>query len=340
MAIKTNINTQTGKFVFVSGINGGREVFFGRPIDEPFGDTITIEGKAINFTPQGTLVLRPFATMCTFPTKSPTCQIQQITNPEAITEAQNLFNTSIPAISRASFPLTYRWCESALFNFANTSTFGFGFNGNAFPRFGFGRFDTYNAYKGFANPFSSFFDSFTQSAEQFRRALYQSPQVTSSRELDKLTELEGDLCIEVGKITNQVAVKFNQLISRNNEIVHYFESIQGFFMPLPTTTAMGGWCYLMNRLAIAKNWAKKYGKTPLVRDINALTKDGINGLNEILLEHASSLDTLITETFAQYGIAYEAYGEMSPFANYTAPFSGAIENFEFTGASAYAGATT
>lgn len=336
MAIKTNINNQTGKFVFVSGINGGREVFFGRPIDEPFGDSITIEGKAINFTPQGTLVMRPFATMCTFPTKSPTCQIQQITNPEAMTEAQTLFNTSIPAISRASFPLTFRWVESALFNFANTTGFGFGSNGNSFGRFGFTRPE----FKGFANPFSGFFDGFTQSAEQFRRALYQSPQVTSSRELDKLTELEGDLCIEVGKITNQVAVKFNQLISRNTEIVHYFESIQGFAMPLPTTTTMGGWCYLMNRLSIAKNWAKKYGKTPLVREINALTKDGINGLNEIILEHASSLDTLITETFAQYGIVYEAYGEMSPFANYTTPYSGTIENYEFAGAPTYAGAST
>lgn len=336
MAIKSNVNTQTGKFVFVSGINSGREVFFGRPIDEPFGDSITIEGKSVNFTPQGTLVVRPFATLCTFPTKSPTCQIQQITNPEAVAEAQSLFNMSMPVISRASYPLTYRWMESALFNSANPAAIAGGFNGGAFPRNGYAR----SEMKGFANPFSSFYEGFLQSAEQFRRALYQSPQVTSSRELDKLTELEGDLCIEIGKITNQVAIKFNQMISRNQEIVQYFESIQGFAMPMTSTTTMGGWCYLINRLSIAKNWAKKYGKTPLVREINALTKDGINGLNEIILEHASSLDTLITETFAQYGIVYEAFGEMSPFASYTTPFSGSMESYEFAGSPGYAGVGT
>jgi hypothetical protein len=332
MASKTTLGTQIGKFVFVSGLNGGREVFFGRPIDDAYADTLTIEGKSITFTPQGFMVVKPFVTLCTFPTKSSNVQIQQIQNPEALHEANNLYNTSVTTVTRANYPLTYRWIESAV-NFGNNPYFAYGngFNGT------FGRTNNWS-YNAFNNPFSSFFEGFKTSAEQFRRALFQSPQVSSTRELDKLTELEGDLLIEIGKITNQVAVKFNQFVGRNTELAHYFESMQGFTIPLPTTNTMGGWCFLMNRLQIAKNWARRNGKTPLVREINTLTKDGFNGLNELILEHCSSLDTLITETFSQYGITFELHGEMSPFASYTAPFSGAIENYDATNTPTYAGA--
>jgi hypothetical protein len=330
MTTKTNIGSHTGKFVFVSGINGGREVFFGRPIDEPYGEHITVEGKSISLTPQGFMVVRPFLTLCNFPTKSPNCQIQQITNQEAINEANNLFNLSITTINRTNYPLTYRWVEAAIFNPNNTSfnnPSGTNFNRN------FGR----NA-GNFNNPFASFYDGFTHSSEQFRRALFQSPQVTSTRELDKLTELEGDLTIEIGKITNQIAVKFNQLISRNNELTSYFDSIHGFSIPFPTTSPVGGWSYLMNRLHIAKNWARRNGKTPLVREINALTKDGINGLNEIILEHCSTLDTLITETFSQYGINFDIYGDLTPFTNFATSFAGNVENFDYPTIPTYAGA--
>jgi hypothetical protein len=332
MATKSTLGTQIGKFVFVSGINGGREVFFGRPIDEPYADTLTIEGKSITFTPQGYMVVKPFVTLFTFPTKNANCQIQQIQNPEALHEANNLYNTSVTTITRANYPLTYRWIETSMNWFTNNPwNFG-GSNTNGYAR-------TLNTgYNPNANPFSSFFEGFKSSAEQFRRALFQSPQVSSTREMDKLTELEGDLVIEIGKITNQVAVKFNQFVGRNTELAHYFESMQGYTIPMPALNTMGGWCFLMNRLQIAKNWARRNGKTPLVREINTLTKDGINGLNELILEHCSSLDTLITETFSQYGITFELHGEMSPFASYTTPFSGTIENYDATNTPLYAGA--
>jgi hypothetical protein len=332
MATKSTLGTQVGKFVFVSGINGGREVFLGRPIDEPYADTLTIEGKSISFTPQGQMVVKPFATLCTFPTKNSNCQIQQIQNPEALHEANNLFNTSATTLTRASYPLTFRWIESSMNWLTNGVYFNGGLNTNGAAR------ALTTGYNAFVNPFSSFFEGFKSSAEQFRRALFQSPQVSSSREMDKLTELEGDLVIEIGKITNQVAVKFNQFVGRNTELGHYFESMQGYAIPLPTPTTMGGWCFLMNRLQIAKNWARRNGKTPLVREINTLTKEGINGLNEIILEHCSSLDTLITETFSQYGITFELHGEMSPFASYTTPYSGTIETYDATNTPLYAGA--
>jgi hypothetical protein len=333
MATKSSLGTQIGKFVFVSGINSGREVFFGRPIDEPYADTLTIEGKSITITPQGLMVVKPFVTLCTFPTKNANVQIQQIQNPEALHEANSLYNTSVATITRANYPLTFRWIESAVGWFTNSTA-------AAWPTWGVNPFTrtANNAYNAFTNPFSSFFEGFKSSAEQFRRALFQSPQVSTTREMDKLTEREGDLVIEIGKITNQVAVKFNQLVGRNTELTHYFESVQGFTLPIPTTNTMNGWCFLMNRLQMAKNWARRNGKTPLVREINTLTKDGINGLNEIILEHCSTLDTLITETFSQYGITFEIHGELSPFASYTTPFSGTVENLDTTNTFSYAGA--
>jgi len=339
MSSKSNSGNQTGRFVFVSGINYGREVFLGRTIDEPFNNTLSIEGKCISMTPQGFMVVRPFVTMCTFPTNSPGCQIQHINNPEAIAEATSIFNMTLSTISRASYPLTWRWIESSIqsaaTSFNGSSGFGNAFNFNG-GRAAFGKY----AYTPYNNAFTGFYDGFATSAEQFRRALFASPQVNSTRELDKLTELEGDLTIEVGKTTNQMAVKFNQIVSRNNELTHYFESMQGFNYPFATSHPMTGWCYLVNRLQIAKNWARRNGKTPLVREINVLNKEAIQGMNEIILEHCSALDTLIAETCTQYGIAFEYFGEMSPFASYTAPYSGTIESPEYSGASGYATTAT
>lgn len=322
----THPNTYAGKFVFVSGFAGGREIFLGRAIDEPFSDQIQLEGKPIAFTPQGFMVIRPFTTTMSFPIKDPNFQIQFITNSEAIDEITNIFKSSITTISRTNFPLTYRWIESAI----RTETFN-GFNGfnnnqqffngiNGLPNtFGF----------SFNNPFNAFFKGFTTSAEQFRRALFTSPQVNTTKEMDKITELEGDLTIEIGKITNEIAVKFNHMINRENELTNYFEWFQGFNMPINSINTIGGWSYLMYRLQIAKNWSRRNGKTPMVREINTLMKEGINKLNETILDHCGSLDTLITETCTQYGIQFEIFGQMSPFANYTAPFTGGFENYQF-----------
>lgn len=339
MTTKSGTMTHTGKFVLVSGIHGGREVFLGRPIDQPFDNNITLEGKAISFTPQGVMLVRPFVTLCTFPTNNPNCSIQQILNNEAIQEATSIYSQSLTTLNRTSYPLMYRWIETAI---NGSTTFNFGANGYS-PYGTFGTNRTNNAkggYNAWNNPFTSFYEGFATSAEQFRRALFQSPQVTSTRELDKLTELEGEITIEVGKITNQIAIKFNQTVSRTTELANYFEAIQGFGFHFSSTGTIGGWCYLMNRIQMAKNWARKTGKTALVRDINALTKEGINGLNEVILEHCGALDTLITETCTQYGIQFEFHGDMSPFANYTTPYSGTVENFEHTGIPTYAGAGT
>lgn len=319
--MKTNVKGYAGKFVFVSGIAGGREVFLGRAIDEPFSEQISLEGKPISYTPQGVMIVRPFTTVVTFPVKDPNFQIQYINNPTVIDEINNIFNSSLTQISRANYPLTFRWIEASIRQNAPALFNGYG---------GANRYNHFNqATYGNANAFYSFYSGFATSAEQFRRALFQSPQVNTTKELDKITELEGDLTIEIGKVTNEIAVKFNHLINRDGELINYFEWIQGYTTPILPTNLIGGWAYLINRLQVAKNWARRNGKTPLVREINNLMKEGINRLNEAILDHCSSLDTLITETCNQYGIQFELYGEMSPFMNYTGPFASSFETYNF-----------
>ena len=311
-----------GKFVFVTGTGGGREVFFGKTIDEPFSDQVSVEGKSIGWTPQGFLAVRPFTTVVNFPLKTPGFQIQTVTDQAVIEELTTIYRTAVNQITRTNFPLTFRWIESAL---SHEPFYGNSFNGTNSWRAATARTNGFNSF----NPFYSFYMGFANSTEQFRRALFTSPQVTTTKEMDKITELEGDLTIEIGKITNEIAVKCNQLINRDHELGHYFQWIQGFTVPVPPTNQIAGWLYLINRLQIAKTWARRNGKTTLVRETNTLVKEGINRLNETILEHCASLDTLITETCNQYGIQFENFGEMSPFANYTTPYSGTFEGFNY-----------
>ena len=49
----------------------------------------------------------------------------------------------------------------------------------------------------------------------------------------------------------------------------------------------------------------------------AFLERAVELMNEVILEHCFSLDTLITDCFGQYGIAYEVYGDMSSFTSYT-----------------------
>jgi hypothetical protein len=173
---------------------------------------------------------------------------------------------------------------------------------------------------GYVHPFHGLYQGFLNTAEQFRRALFHSRQVSSTRELDRLAELEGNLAIEIGKVANQIAVKFHQLATKENELFEYLETFQGFEPFLGHVRhSMAGWLFLFERLHSAKAWARRAGVVALVRDLNALIKDGIFGLNEVILDHCNTLDTLIAETFSQYGISYEIHGELSPFTAFTSP---------------------
>jgi hypothetical protein len=323
MTPNNTTNTYTGKFIFVTGLSGGREVFLGRSIDEPFNDYLTVEGKPITWGTQGQLIIRPFVTRTNFAVNNPNFQIQVITSQEVVTELTNVFKSSINNITRWTYPLTYRWIESAM------QGCGYGTNYNTFN--GWTSRNLYNTtnWQTQNTPFTTFFTGFQNSVEQFRRALFTSPQVNTTTEMDKITELEGNLAIGFGKVTNNIAIKFNNLVSRETELTHYFEWLQAYNMPYTGTNYMAGWFYLNQRMQIAKSWARRYGKAPLVREVNNMFKEAVKTLNEILLDHCSTLDTLVTETCSQYGIPFELYGEMSPFGDYNTAYTGKSENYSF-----------
>ena len=306
-----------GKHVFVSGISGGQEVFLGVATDEPEADLLTVEGKAISLTPQGFLAAKPFTTLVQFPIRDANCQIQQIPNPEAINECNKVLSTPVTQLSRTTFPLVHSWVESSI-------------KQKALPTWATNGY-YFSSIKGTppSNPFLAFFEGFMATAEQFHRVLFQSPQVSSTTELNQLSELEGDLVTEIGKITNQIAVNFNQLIRNEPELTHHFETVEGgFSLPVVPSHALDGWLCLINRFEVAKNWTRRHGKVPIVREVNTLMKEGITRVNEVILDHCSALDILIAETCSQYGISLETQGEMSPFASYTTPYSGVVESAE------------
>src|SRR5262245_5492905 len=319
MAIKTTFpKTATSKVFLVSGISAGHEVFLCKAIDEPREETLTLEGKIISFAPQGFLVARPFHTTATFHLKDAQYCIQHVSHPKANEEAIQILNLSIANVSRFAFPLVYRWIESAC-----TSVLAFQPVGhtNGIPvTVPVGIPPAERIGLGYVHPFHGLYQGFLNTAEQFRRALFHSRQVSSTRELDRLAELEGSLAIEIGKVANQIAVKFHQLATRENELFEYLEAYPGIEPILGHVRhSMAGWLFLFERLHSAKAWARRAGMVALVRDINVLIKDGIFGLNEVILDHCNTLDTLIAETFSQYGISYEIHGELSPFTPYSSP---------------------
>jgi len=288
-----------GKLFFVSGLTGGREVFLGKAVDEPFQEHLTLEGKVLSMTPGSSspaggvpsrhLVVRPFQTTVNFGLREPGYSVQHLSNAAARDEASALLELAATHVSRTSYPLVFGWVEAAVQGAPSDP--------GSLPLA--------------AQPFVGLYESFQTTAEEFRRVLFRAHQVETTRELDRVTELEGDLLIELGKITNQTAIKFSQILTRERGLQRYFEALQASDLPLGNARySMSGWPFLFERVQTAKVWARRNGKASLVRDVNVLLKDGLFGLNEVILEHSSSLDTLITETFGQYGITDELDGDL------------------------------
>ena len=318
MSIKSPFpKTAASKVFLVSGLSGGREVFLGKAIDEPYEERLTLEGKLISFAPQGILIARPFQTTATFHLKDAQYTIQNVSNTKAHEEVIQILNLSIANISRFAFPLVYRWIESAC---STIYAFQPPIHANGIgivPQIGINPMERPGL--GYVHPFHGLYQGFLNTAEQFRRALFHSRQVSSTRELDRLAELEGNLAIEIGKVANQIAVKFHQLATKESELFEYLETFQIDPIIGHVRHSMAGWLFLFERLHSAKAWARRAGAVALVRDLNALIKDGIFGLNEVILDHCNTLDTLIAETFSQYGISYEIHGELSPFTSFSSP---------------------
>lgn len=311
MSTRTSFPMSTaGKLFFVSGLSGGREVFLGKAVDETFEDHLALEGKVLSMTPDGRMVVRPFHTTVNFSLADSSYSVQHLSSPEAHEEAQNLLRLSATHVSRTAYPYVHRWVETAVRPMVTLEP------GGALP----GEERMIRPVQTLGDPFFGLYEGFQTTAEEFRHVLFQSREIESTRELDRVTELEGDLLIEIGKITNQAAIKFNQLLQRERELSRYFDAFQIAAPRIGNARhSMSGWPFLFERLQIAKTWVRRSGKASLVREVNAILKDGLFGLNEVILDHANSLDTLITETFGQYGVSYELTGEPGSLGGSLAP---------------------
>jgi hypothetical protein len=302
------------KHVLVAGLAGGREVFLGKAVDEALSDALTLEGKSLFLTPRGLLGAKPFTTRIRLPLRDPNHPIQRVVDAEAGAECDEILSTSRVCFDRAAFPLLHRWVESSV-------AYGPRHPAAEAPLAEHGNLASIHGCL-------ALHDGFVSTAEQFHRLMFQLPQVGSPRELDRLSELKGNLTIEMDKITNQIAIKLNNLVVNEPRLSSYFEAVEGAVAHAPGSHVLGTWSYLMNRFEVARVWARRQGKTMLIREIDALAKEGILGVNEVVLDSCSALDTLISEASTQYGISSEAFGELSPFAGVAASHPRAVEAAE------------
>jgi len=313
--MSTNHNQNySGSYFMVSGLNQGREVFIGKAVDEPFQGNVCLEGKVMGFTPQGFLVVRPFSTLANFPVEETNSPCQRITDPAVVTEATNLLNSSATQVHRVNYPLIHSWMDSCvkpevISNWVTTNT--------------------QRAAWWASNPWFNMMERFNAGAEHFHYALFMSPQVNSTEEMDKLTEVQGSLTIELGKIANRITVTFNQILARETHLTEYLQAFQGVNQFNPVASHSAGWLYLNQRLDISKVWARQMGKTALVREINEIMKEGFTQLNESILSHSNSLDTLIAETINLYGITPDMYTGVTTLTGIaTSPVMSPVETFE------------
>ncbi len=280
---------RTTRWVYVTGLADGREVFVGRTGDDlATSSRITVEGKAIAWGPERALLAQPFATSRTFSTTDGAHAVHVVTDDDAVRELDGICRTPTHVLGRTTHPRTWRWIESA--------------TGNA----------------GGAHAESSLthgiWNGFTATAARFRAALFASPGITTTRELDSLTEIEGQAAIELGRAANHAAVRFQALTARFGDLTAFLDAVHG---GRASGGAPGGWSDLFARADAAKAWARRNGSTSLVRDLNRWIRDGIDAWNGIVLDACAELDTLITETFNQHGITSELYGDLSPFTGWT-----------------------
>jgi hypothetical protein len=277
----------TGALYLITARGAGGQFFLGRATCEPEADRLTLEGKALCAFSSSALTVQPFSTCAVFPCDDPRFALQRLEHPAAIDEGTRLLTLAIPRASHTGFPLLFRWFQASM------------------------REGT-EARRAPAVPASGaaavhLFDGFRRHAAGFRRALIQSPQVTTSHELDKLTELEGDLAIEMSKGVNAIAAALNALLARENDLAHFLDQLGG--QVFPASDSVGGWTIVAGRLEAARSFALRNANTPLVREVNALSHEGFQRLAERILEHESALDTLVAETLGNYGIQAELWGD-------------------------------
>ncbi len=267
-----------GRLFLVTGITSGREVFLGKALSEPEEGRITLEGRSIGRSASGELALRPFATRVSFTTFDPDVTLHHVFERDVLAEGLELLRCKEEVLAAPSHPLFHRWIDASI------PGLDAGFEIDLAP----------------SDAPDDLYGTFRTSLEGCRRLLYAAPQVGSTRELDRLAELEGDLVIELGKSANGIAVQLHEVLETRPDLGRFLASCPEPRESWPTP--LGPWQRLSRRLQQAKQWALRRGDVDLVRTVNALVREGTLGTDGILLEHVSALDALTTEAFDHYGI--------------------------------------
>jgi len=268
-----------GALFLIAERSQGREYFLGRATGESDANRLSLEGKALLPDGTGEMTIQPFATRADYRLDDSNYRIQRVDHPDAVDEVTRVLTLAIAGITRESFPLLSRW-------FAGSSN---ELSSQAPP--------------SPTAPFQHILTEFRECTFRLRRALILSPQVTATLELDRLVELEGDLTIEVGKITAKIVTELNLMLESENGLSHFLRRVGDTGgVGRGRTDELAGWQLCAGRLTAAKNWAVAGAETELVRTLSALIQEGNTRIGQVLLEHQAALDTLASEAFGRYGI--------------------------------------
>ena len=278
------------------------EVFLGRrspaPAEACVGGALELQGKVLSLRPGGGLAVRPFHTRVVLAPEEEGVVVLALGSQRARQEAERVLRGGETVLSRDAVPHLARWVAAALESAeAERARAGGGEAGELAARADGAAFPTLLA-------------SFVTTAQEFRRALFQARQVESQRELDQVVELEGNLWIELGRVTNRAAVRLNGLLQRERDLAAHLEELARLGSGVEIGTS-GGWPFFEERLEAAKSWARSRGRRDVLEELHAILRDGAQGVGDVLLDHAQVLDTLIADTFAQYGVQHPepAYGD-------------------------------
>ncbi|MFT5285316.1 MAG: hypothetical protein ACI8TQ_001478 [Planctomycetota bacterium] len=273
-----NIHT-VGALYLIAERSLGKEFFLGRATGESDAQHLSLEGKALLPDDAGEMTVQPFATRAEYRMDDSNYRIQRVDHPDAVDEVTRVLTLAIAGITRDSFPLLARWFSNEAHKPSQEVT------------------------SASTTPFQHLHTEFRESTARFRKAMILSPQVTSAHELDRLAELEGDMVIEIGKVTNRIATSLNRMLENENRLAHFLRRV-GDPSQIATSkfNELSGWRLTSSRLSAAKNWAVSSAATELVRELSGLIQEGNGTIGKILLEHQGALDALASEAFGRYGI--------------------------------------
>lgn len=283
-----NARTGTGELYIVTGTVAGEEAFLGRAVAAE-GATLELEGRALRRGPCGGLVLAPFATARLVRVAEDGPALHRVVDEGAREEARELLAGRAEHVPRALAPRLTRWLEAAAPDAEAAATAALE-----------------------PAPLQGSLDGFRRTAEELRGALLRAPGLDVAQELDRLSELEGDLVIELGRVSNRIALLAAEMLAAEPALARHVAALG------PERDASGlpaePWALLFERLRAARAWGLARGRTALVRDVNQLVKQAVHASSETILEHCAALDTLVAESAPRVAPGADPTAELTPVA--------------------------